>query len=285
MKWTGKGTGKLLLLLSSVLAGNAWAVEKPLWEAGAGIGVVSMPDYRGADQSHSYALPIPYLVYRGDFLQVDRQKIRGLLFSRDWGELDVSLNGSIPVKSDQNTARRGMPSLDPTLEIGPQLNVFLSKGARHDLQLRLPVRMVEAMDGLHGRPVGHIFSPVLNLDLYPGNNWNIGVSGGPVWGDTAYHNYFYTVEPQYATADRPAYQAHGGYAGAQFIVSASKRFDHMWFGAYIKDDDLNGAAFLDSPLVKRHYGFSAGFGVSWIFAESGRRVSVAEPFSAMPSER
>jgi outer membrane scaffolding protein for murein synthesis (MipA/OmpV family) len=43
-------------------------VQKPLWEAGLGIGAVTFPDYRGSDESQVYPVPVPYFVYRGKFL-------------------------------------------------------------------------------------------------------------------------------------------------------------------------------------------------------------------------
>jgi len=78
----------------------------------------------------------------------------------------------------------------------------------------------------------------------------------------------YGVDPAYATTVRPVYTARGGYAGSQFISALSKRFPHYWLGGFVKWDTLHGAVFEDSPLVKRKQNFTAGFAVSWIFAES-----------------
>jgi len=57
--------------------------------------------------------------------------VRGLFFKSDNAELDVSLNGSVPVKSSENRARQGMPDLEPTLEIGP-LTEHLSAAFRSE---------------------------------------------------------------------------------------------------------------------------------------------------------
>ncbi|HSF48456.1 MAG TPA: MipA/OmpV family protein, partial [Burkholderiales bacterium] len=93
------------------------ADQLPLWEAGAGVAVLDFPDYRGSDERQTYLLPIPYVIYRGEILKVERQKVRGLLYTSEIAELDFSLSGSVPVRSDNNSARRGMPDLDPTLEL------------------------------------------------------------------------------------------------------------------------------------------------------------------------
>jgi outer membrane scaffolding protein for murein synthesis (MipA/OmpV family) len=263
----------LLALGLTPLCGHARDV--PLWEAGAGVAVLDFPDYRGSDERHTYVLPVPYVVYRGEFLKVDRENVRGLFFKTDKAELDVSLNGSVPVKSADNQARQGMPDLDPTLEIGPSLNLFLlrSEPKKIHLDLRLPVRPVIDTNAKY---LGYVFQPKLNLDVRDlGGNagWNLGLAAGPIFANQRYHQHFYGVDPAYATAARPAYAARGGYAGSQFISALSKRFPNYWVGGFVKWDTLHGSVFEDSPLVKHKQNFTAGFAVSWIFAESKTLVS------------
>ncbi len=266
-------TRNALVGILAMFATPLLAKEAPLWEAGAGLGYVDFPDYRGSDERHRYVLPVPYLVYRGDFLKVDREKVRGLFFKNDYAELDVSLSASVPVKSSDNAARRGMPDLDPTFEIGPSLNFFLlrSDARKMYLDLRLPVRPVIATDFSHARYVGYVFQPQLNLDvrdLGGHAGWNLGLAAGPIFGDKRYHDYFYGVSSAYATPTRPAYTARGGYAGSQFIVALSKRYPKYWVGGFVKWDTVHGAVFEDSPLVRKKQNFTSGFAVSWIFAES-----------------
>jgi hypothetical protein len=47
--------------------------ELPLWEVGAGLFPSTFPAYRGSDDQQYYLLPFPYLVYRGNYLRVDRE--------------------------------------------------------------------------------------------------------------------------------------------------------------------------------------------------------------------
>jgi MipA family protein len=93
-----------------------------------------------------------------------------------------------------------------------------------------------------------------------------------LFADHRYDDYFYSVAPQYAIAGRPAFQAAGGYAGTQALVSLSRRYPAYWIGAYIRHDTLAGASFADSPLVKRDSYWSAGFGVAWMIRQSSRLV-------------
>lgn len=250
---------------------------KPLWEAGLGVAAIDFPDYRGSDERRAYVLPAPYLVYRGDFLRADEQRVRGMFFESPRAEVDVSISGTVPVDSSKNRARRGMPDLDATLEIGPSLNLFLYRpqDRKHVVELRLPVRAVLASDFSHVDHEGWVFQPHLNLDVKDVlgyNGWNFGILTGPLFADRRYHQYVYGVDRAFATADRPAYQARGGYAGAQLIAALSKRFPKYWVGGFAKYDTVRGAVFEDSPLVKRKHNFTAGFAISWILGQSSTLV-------------
>ena len=259
----------------------AAADQFPLWEAGVGVSLIQFPDYRGSDERQFYVLPIPYFVYRGDFLKVDRQKIRGLFFTRDWVELDFSISGSVPVKSSENDARRGMDDLDPTVEFGPTFSIHLFKNqdSSAELDLRLPLRTVFATDLRSFRQTGWVFEPRLNLDLRDtlfGPGWNLGFAAGPLFATRRNHQYFYGVDSAFATPNRPAYQAKGGYAGAQLLAAVSKRYPKFWVGGFASWTNLNGAAYEDSPLVKTNNSFAAGVAISWIFSESQTLVEAKE---------
>lgn len=257
----------------------AQPAELPLWEAGAGVAVLDFPDYRGSNERHTLVLPIPYLVYRGDFLKADRESIRGQFYKDDRLDLHLSVNGSIPLDSGDNSARRGMPNLDPTLEIGPNLTVMLLRSDTTHLNLRFPVRAVIATDLSHTRDAGWIFQPQINVDFYdrfPGPGWNLGFAAGPLFGDKRYHNYFYGVAPQFATPERPAYEAASGYAGMQWIAALSKRYPSYWVGGFVRADTLSGAVFATSPLVRQKDTFSVGIAASWVFSRSSKLVNVDE---------
>jgi MipA family protein len=267
-------------IVALAVCGDGRADQFPLWEAGAGLAAVDFPDYRGSDQRQRYILPIPYLVYRGERLKIDREKVRGLLFSSEVAELDFSLGGTVPVKSRDNRARQGMEDLDATVEVGPSLNIFLGR-ARFDrvsIELRLPLRAVESTDLRSVRHEGWLFQPHINVDVkdVPGPGWKLGLLGGPVFGSQGYHNYFYGVAPAFATPSRPAYEARGGYSGMQFIGALSKRYRNYWFGAFVKADSLHGAVFEDSPLVKQKYALAGGFAVSYVFSRSSQSVEAKE---------
>ena len=49
-----------------------------------------------------------------------------------------------------------------------------------------------------------------------------------------------------------------------------------WLGGFVRYDELHGASFAPSPLVRKQTGVTAGFGISWIFATSSQRVRTGD---------
>ncbi len=268
-----------VLALAATVA--APAAEVPLWEVGLGVGTVAFSDYRGSNNSSVYALPVPYFAYHGEFLKADRNGVRGLLFNNRFAELNISVNATTPVRSRNEAARAGMPDLKPTFEIGPSLDVHLWRSAadRIRLDLRLPLRRVVTIER-EPRAVGWLFTPRLNLDVRDiggHHGWDAGLLAGPVVGDRAYHDYFYTVAPAYATAERPAYRADGGYSGTETVAALSRRFPRYWVGVFVRYDALSGARFLPSPLVRSQQYWAGGIGFAWMIGKSTRLVESRDP--------
>lgn len=266
-----------------LLAAVCWTVpsfaeQKPLWEFGLGVGGIAFNDYRGSDTTHALPLPVPYGTYNGKFLKADREGVRGTLFNQDRLEINLSFNVTTPVRNDRQ--RSGMPDLRSTVEVGPSfdLHLYRSDGARVKVDLRMPLRAAATVEA-SPHIIGWTFTPRVNVDLkdplgFAG--WKLGWLVGPLFADRRYHDYFYSVAPQYATASRPEFTAEGGYAGAQTLASLSKRYPKFWVGAYTRYDRLDGAAFIDSPLVARRSFWAAGFAFAWLISESSQLVEVPD---------
>ena len=263
----------LLLLLPQI----GTAHEQPLWELGMGLGALAAPDYRGSDEQRGYLLPVPYIIYRGEVMRIDRSGIYGRLVRTEKVKLDLSFDAGVPAKSDKNKARAGMPDLDPTLEVGPSLEVCLGRSCNTDsaLQLRMPLRAVFATNFSRVDSVGWVFNPHINWDMNnigPSGGWNLGIALGPVYASEKNHDYYYQVEGVYATPTRPAYNARAGYSGARLAAGLSKRYQRFWLGGFARYDDLSGVRFADSPLMRVPRSFMVGLGIAWFFAKSDTLV-------------
>jgi outer membrane protein len=270
-----------ILTLGLGLCGCGAAVSQaasgPLWEFGLGAGAIAFPDYRGSDSTRIYPLPVPYFVYRGKLFKADRDGMRGLLIRNPRAELNVSVDATTPVNSRDNSARAGMPDLKPLIEFGPSLDVHLwrSRDERLRLDLRIPARKAFTLER-QPQSVGWSVAPRINLDLrdVAGHaGWDVGMFIAPLFADRQYHDYFYSVAPSFATPDRPAYQAAGGYSGTELLVSSSRRYREWWFGAFVRYDSLAGASFEASPLVRSRSYWAGGFGIARIIARSQHQVS------------
>lgn len=266
----------LIWLCLLALPTSVSAREKPLWEVGLGVSALSFPAYRGADEQVDYLLPLPYLVYRGERLKVDREGVRGVLFDSDRAHLELSLNASTPVRSDDVDEREGMPDLDPVFELGPSLDFSLSEGGENAVwKLKFPLRGVFSVGGGVDH-VGWLFHPKLSYssaELLRG--WGVGMSAGPLFADRRYHAYYYDVSPRYAAPGRDRYEARAGYSGFSVLASLSRRFPTYWVGGFVRYDNLSGARFENSPLVRSEHAIMVGVGIAWIIGRSKDAIAPA----------
>lgn len=246
---------------------------EPRVEAGIGGLAMVLPDYRGSDHYGSRALPIPWLVYRSERVQLTREGLRARLFALDRLTASISAAASL-TGSDDNPDRQGMPRLDPTFEVGPSVDYVLhdGDGGPLRLKLRLPARAVVAADGLDLRDVGWVLVPHLRMDYLerPGTwEWSHLASVGAVWASEDYHEYFYGVAPRYAEPDRPAYDAHGGYGGMRFSLSSTVHRERWRLSLFASYDWMRGVAFDDSPLFRTEHSLVSGLYLSYRLYASG----------------
>lgn len=270
----------LVAVGTATLAVGARAAERPLWELALGGGVISLPFYRGAESNRVLPVPFVYPVYRGDIVQVDEEGVRGLFFESERVRLDLAADGTVPGADDDVEGREGMPALDPTLQIGPSLTVDVWERApdAQQLILSLPLRAVFAVDSSPNN-IGLAASPKLTYyrnARFAGRHWRVGVTGGVELGSDRLHDHFYGVDPEFETPERPAFNAEDGYAGTRFTLSAQSRRGNNWIGAFLRYDNVSGAVFEDSPLVRQSGNFSAGIVVGWFIARSKRTVEIPD---------
>ncbi len=237
--------------------------DRPQWEFGVGVGALDLPHYRGSDQRETYAGPVPYVRYHGKRLQVDREGGRYFFINRDRLKLDISAAFAFPVDSDDNDARRGMSDLDPILELGPRIQWYLYESTDNRFRVRagFPVRLALNLSEI--RNTGWIFSPYIQFRYFSGMETALSI--GPMWATEKYHDYYYQVDPQFATAERPAYDARAGFSGYRLTLTNNQRISkRWWWGGFIRYDSLSGTTFEDSPLVRQDDSVMYGLVFSYI---------------------
>jgi MipA family protein len=253
---------------------------KPLWELViGGIGTYS-PDYPAADQNSLHGLVLPYVIYRGKIFRLGEDGIaKGVFIDNDFTELNVSLAASFNTKSNDNNARRGMPDLDYLGEIGPQLKFKLGELFGGKAELQLPVRAVFSTDFGRVDPRGYLFNPRFYYKRQNVFNSSITMDSslGSTFATKKLQEYFYGVEPRFATATRPAYEADGGYLGSKVtvglfydITNRVQAFVGGQIGYY------GGAANENSPLFRNKVDSSVLVGFTWSIFQSDTRVPTSE---------
>jgi membrane protein YqaA with SNARE-associated domain/outer membrane scaffolding protein for murein synthesis (MipA/OmpV family) len=252
---------------------EAHAEPKPAWEGGLGALALSHPQYTGSSDRSERLLPFPYFVYRGERLRANDGGMNVALLRRL--ELDVSFGAEPPVDADQGDLRKGMPDLLPSPEAGPSLDLLLlaSEDEVATVKLRLAGRAALASDLRRWKWLGLMFAPELRLGAADRDRtWSSTLSMGPLFAQEAVYDYRYEVSQQMAMEGRPTYDAAGGFGGLRFLLKAGRRQGPVWLGLLVRYDNLEGAVFADSPLVRSQHALSTGLAVVWVFAESSRHA-------------
>jgi len=261
---------RYLLFLLLLTAATVSAEKLPKIELGVGFATQHLRDYRGSTEAQTQGLPFPFLIYRGERFQADKDAIKGRFLEGDNWELNLSAEGALNGGSGGNSARAGMPELNSAGEIGPSLNINLSgESVDEGWVFRFPVRAVLAVDTSSIEHIGYNANPKFTFrkpDVWRG--WNGKVDLGALWATQAYHQYYYGVDDVHVTPERNFYAAESGFSGTYLKASMKKRVGKFWLGWNLRYDYLGATVFQDSPLMETDHYFSTTFAVSYFFWRS-----------------
>ncbi|MBY0385507.1 MipA/OmpV family protein [bacterium] len=235
------------------------------WGIGLATGWIN--DYPGAAQGRTRYIAVP--TYKGKHITIDRQEgVKGDLVSQSRFKFSISFSFLFPTASVDIPVRTGMPDLDWTLQLGPELQIYLFRSRFHTMFIRLPFRFVASTDFSHRfESRDWNLAPSIRNAFQLGNGWGeIGTRLELDYASERFNDYFYQVEPQYATAQRPAYNARRGLMTTTVGINYSyyDLFPFIFFcGAnlYFHGDSANS----DSPLLVKNRNHSILGGMIWYF--------------------
>jgi outer membrane scaffolding protein for murein synthesis (MipA/OmpV family) len=105
-----------------------------------------------------------------------------------------------------------------------------------------------------------------------GTKLKLGLS--VIFADEDLQKYFYQVDAQFVTANRPAFDAEAGYLGSRLRLSLLRPFGkRLKLFAAADVNSHAGAANEDSPLFREKLTYGAGLGLIWSFYQSDRTVN------------
>jgi outer membrane protein len=244
----------------------------PLFEWGLLIGHGLIPDYPASNEYKNLTIPIPYLNYRGEILKSDDQEgTRVEILSNKRFNLDFSFGGTFPTESEKNIARRGMPALDWTIEVGPRILYYLYREPSFGkFRITLPLRSSFSTDFQRLKQVGFLWAPGLELEKFDfiNENMNLYLDAQVNYLSRGLASYFYQVEDQYTNGERGAWQARDGFWGweSSFGVKYEDEKKIFLFGA--RYSDFNGSVNSDSYLHRTDSSWSYLIGIGWILFRS-----------------
>lgn len=242
--------------------------DRPLFEAGVFAVGGWFPDYPASNENHVHALPLPYIIYRGQYFQMNETSARGIFYAAPAVSFDVSASGAFR-SSHNDKARTGMPGLDYMGQVGPRMNLLLARDAMYaKIDLEIPVRAVFSTDLSSIDFRGFLLAPEIAYThanfMNSGGRLKIGI--GPQFATARLMQYFYGVQPQFVIPGRPQFNASGGYLGSRLSVSYRVPLNQrMSVIALVAPELYSGATNSGSPLFKRQYGISAGLALSFSF--------------------
>lgn len=258
----------LICILTHGYTIQSYATEE--LEVGIGLGYAHIPDYIGSDEADDYVVPFPYIRYRSEKLNVDRNAIQSNLWRSGNWSLELSFSGAVRVESDENQAREGMEDIDFIGEAGPALHYYFQGDRTSDnaFFLILPLRPVISTDFTSLSYRGVSFNPRLRWHksyFYNGLEVRPQLSAELRSATAGYHDYLYGVDPTFATAERQPYSASKGYGGYTLNYSTELVLDHYLLAGFIHYVNINGATFADSPLVRQNSNVFFGVAAAYLF--------------------
>jgi len=262
-----------LILVIFPVPGMAISADAPLWELGIGGGGFSMPQYMGSDERFTFPFAFPYVVYRGEDLRIDRSGFRNHLFRSNRLSLDLSFGFGLPVRNT-NRARRGMPTLQLTGQVGPQLNILLGKSGNHRWTFQLPVRAAIDTDfnfiGILAQPHIHYeYRKVLNTGFFR-TRLDIGL----MVTSQKFNETYYGVNANFVLPDRPFFRASSGIHSVYGNLKFDYPIAHNWiFFSSVEVRSLHIGTIRNSPLVRRKLYTTFAGGLIWVFSTSSEQVA------------
>ena len=272
--------GHLIAALAFAVCCGAMAQQRPetpeappLWEVGGFALGVSQQAYPGSDQRVQRVLPLPFVIYRGQFLRADSDTVGLRAFKTPEFELDIGFAAAFGSSANDIDARRGMRDLGTLVELGPRLKWNLGAGPGNGRwRAEFPLRAVyDLNDRVAHR--GLSFEPKLVFERKTSGGWAYSASVSAIVADQKLASTFYEVSPAEATAQRAAYAAKSGLVAWRLSTGVSRCLSPDWllFG-FARLDSVGGAANEDSPLVRQRNGASVGVGLIYTWLRSEQRA-------------
>lgn len=230
---------------------------------GAAFGTAWSHDYPSADQGRMRYLVMP--TYKGKHFTIDRQDgVRGQLVDDSILKLSFSFIFLFPTKAKDMPVREGMPDLDWTFQLGPELQLYIHRSYFHTMYVRMPFRFIATTDFRHDFEYRDWnFAPGIRNVFYLGKGkGEITTRFDIDWASERYNDLFFQVDPKYATPNRPAYNARAGFL--EYIVGINYAYYDSFPWTYFVGTNVylvNNSINRESPLFRKNTSYNIFGGI------------------------
>lgn len=241
---------------------------------GVGIGRFIFPHYMGSAESYDTTFLFPfaakdYLFFTapdGLIAEIDTRvtlPIRG--DALDASEPEGYGPDHPNLARDYSYARRGMGYTPPGLFLGPRLGYKMGIAS-------VEVAPLPGMGlGEGWRHYGWLSRASVKLAFFANRSPAFGgcvcVYIDGYWSSGRYNSTYYGVSNEHALPDRPAFNADkAGYLGVNTRLYFIKRWQSISVLAFISQQNMSNSVMIDSPLVIKVQGLSAGLGAAYLLS-------------------
>lgn len=257
----------VILLPLSAFANEINNTESAYLIIGGGFGFADLTHYPGANESDNYFLPLPYLDYKKNNLTINDEGLNAKILNSRSLSLDFDVTGSLPVSSDKNKARSGMPDLGLFIELGPEISIALIEDQKYSISLDIPARFSLELMGENQKlnekiiqDSGSLLEPRIHFE-HRNDNIQIELDVGFIWADKKYQSRFFSVSEDFELPSRQIFYAKKGKMGNRISSTIKYENDSWIFLGYLKFIDLSEGTNRASPLIKDDNYMISGFGV------------------------
>lgn len=261
----------IILFLASSVAVSAEPHEERYWEFGVGMGFVRYEQYPAAGKYTELFLPVPTFQYRGRTVRADdREGAKAYIFKGDHWSIHMSGTGSPYLKSKDNEARKDMDDIPWIGAVGPEYSYMPNS----ELNFSFGTFQAIATDFDMTRFSGVIFQGRATYSIYKtmGENIRSYTKFYITLKNTSseVQKYYFGVDAQDETPNRPKYKAKAGFLDTQ--VSVFQSFKAGKWAYYIGANYAyyGSAVNKKSPLHKSDDQFNYLAGITYVIGESKR---------------
>ena len=252
-----------IFLFIVLLASISSHASESQFDFGLGFFGLKVNHYRGSDQMKDYNFYVPYIYYKSDTVEAEGAFIDTTFFESRYLSFKFSMVVGPNVESETNRARQGMPELNYNFGIGPMAIIHLIKGPKFFLEIDSSIRQEFQTNLSHTAAIGNTNTTYLTT-RYVVKDFSIELGLGRMFATEDFHAYYYDVDSQYITPERPYYESEGGFSGNITLLSLKKKLGDLMLYGFVRHEDLDGVVFENSPLVKQTDYYFLGLGVFYL---------------------